>query len=697
MDINPIKIFRFWRWYRKASKFSVGNPDPALRQRTVMIGGYPMYFYGEDWSSSNADRHDANFSRAVRITCDSISGLPVLVKQKSLRDGEEIWEVNPDHEINNIIRQPNPILRWDEITRHAIQSLMLHGNGEWVVELMGTKPAALWPAIPGRIRVVTDGRGIPTSYMLRQPDNTETPLKLEEVIWYRLYDMRSPFLGAGLVEPIRDEMETSHDALEFHKQHFKHGIHSDLFFLNEGIGQIPDNEKAAFRESLETGYSGVENAGKFPVLPEGLKPWERASGRLRDAAFEPLARFNREQIYAVAGIPPSVGGVYEYGDYANAVMQDKSFWTYSLKPFISLLESTLKHQLLDRYYRDDDLKIEFDLSRVTALQEDGLVKAQRNEILVRSRIMVVNEVRAKEYDMPPAPWGDEPYNAPAPVAPGQESGTDEEQEQTVTVEQVLGQRTPMHRAAEWFAFDRRVKSREEAYMALLRRYFRGQMGRVIANLNHITHQGMFMSMLAFAPDDPDEIGGIFKITEENEALETDVKPFMKKTVKGAGQDAVARAGLVLDFNVNDPHVAVIISKLTNRSKKINDATWKDIKGLLREAYDGNKTHSELVKGIKELYGEYGYARAEMIARTEMAGAVNAGANEGYRQGGIEKKEWLASIDERTRDAHATADGQVVSTEQSFIVGGEMLAAPGDPGGSPENTINCRCTVLPVVD
>jgi len=62
----------------------------------------------------------------------------------------------------------------------------------------------------------------------------------------------------------------------------------------------------------------------------------------------------------------------------------------------------------------------------------------------------------------------------------------------------------------------------------------------------------------------------------------------------------------------------------------------------------------------------------------------------------EAKEWLATQDDKVRDAHAAADGQKVPIDESFDVGGEQLEYPGDVAGSPENVINCRCTWLPVI-
>jgi hypothetical protein len=56
------------------------------------------------------------------------------------------------------------------------------------------------------------------------------------------------------------------------------------------------------------------------------------------------------------------------------------------------------------------------------------------------------------------------------------------------------------------------------------------------------------------------------------------------------------------------------------------------------------------------------------------------------------KTWNAIEDNVTREAHLEADGQSVPVDSNFEVDGEELEYPGDDGGSPENTINCRCEV-----
>ena len=90
-------------------------------------------------------------------------------------------------------------------------------------------------------------------------------------------------------------------------------------------------------------------------------------------------------------------------------------------------------------------------------------------------------------------------------------------------------------------------------------------------------------------------------------------------------------------------------------------------------------------------------RKEVIARTETIKMSNAGANALYKDWGVFKQEWLATNDARTRPDHLAASGQVVSVGGTFTVGGEQLRYPGDPNGSLENTIQCRCTTIPVFD
>lgn len=95
------------------------------------------------------------------------------------------------------------------------------------------------------------------------------------------------------------------------------------------------------------------------------------------------------------------------------------------------------------------------------------------------------------------------------------------------------------------------------------------------------------------------------------------------------------------------------------------------------------------------------ASAIRTARTAVTAAENAGRLDTYRSAqdmGIKlKKRWLATLDNRTRHAHAMLDGQTVDVDKPFKVDGYELMYPGDSSAPGYLVYNCRCTQIAEVD
>lgn len=89
------------------------------------------------------------------------------------------------------------------------------------------------------------------------------------------------------------------------------------------------------------------------------------------------------------------------------------------------------------------------------------------------------------------------------------------------------------------------------------------------------------------------------------------------------------------------------------------------------------------------------------ARTSTTAAQNAGRLDSYHAAqnmGIKmRKEWLATLDGRTRHAHAMLDGQKADVDKPFKVEGHEIRYPGDPQAAPYLVYNCRCTLIAAVD
>ena len=89
------------------------------------------------------------------------------------------------------------------------------------------------------------------------------------------------------------------------------------------------------------------------------------------------------------------------------------------------------------------------------------------------------------------------------------------------------------------------------------------------------------------------------------------------------------------------------------------------------------------------------------ARTAVTSAQNAGRMDSYaaaQKMGIKlKREWVATLDNRTRHAHAMLDGQQADIDKPFKVDGYDIMFPGDTSAPGYLVYNCRCTQIAVVD
>ena len=132
----------------------------------------------------------------------------------------------------------------------------------------------------------------------------------------------------------------------------------------------------------------------------------------------------------------------------------------------------------------------------------------------------------------------------------------------------------------------------------------------------------------------------------------------------------------------------------NNAKDIVDLRKQVNRQFITSIMNGEDTN-KLIKRIQKIT-ELKLSDITRIARTQTTRIENLARLDAYKvvekQGYKIVKQWVAVGDNRTRDAHKHADGQMVEMNEAFKVGGEKLMYPGDPNGSPENIINCRCTM-----
>ena len=151
----------------------------------------------------------------------------------------------------------------------------------------------------------------------------------------------------------------------------------------------------------------------------------------------------------------------------------------------------------------------------------------------------------------------------------------------------------------------------------------------------------------------------------------------------------------------------VIKRLT--TAKLLDLPFKEIDIEKDKKWNAKKINAELLQAIEN--GESLSKMSERLmkvtdmdktaairnARTMTTAFENLGRLDGMKKmqdNGIAlQKEWLATMDDKTRDSHAELNGQKANIDEPFHSSLGDIMYPGDPNAEPSNYYNCRCTLL----
>ena len=169
------------------------------------------------------------------------------------------------------------------------------------------------------------------------------------------------------------------------------------------------------------------------------------------------------------------------------------------------------------------------------------------------------------------------------------------------------------------------------------------------------------------------------------------------------------AGLDLSFDVYDSATVtrllkdkpeLLPRKMVNGRK---DMAWNrhNIANAVTQGIIQGESVPEIAQRIARQTASTNMKAMTRYARTAMTSAQNAGRMEMLHEAqdmGIKvKKKWLATLDRRTRDAHADLDGQTVDVDEPFHSALGDIMYPGDPSAAPGNVYNCRCALVYVYE
>jgi len=204
------------------------------------------------------------------------------------------------------------------------------------------------------------------------------------------------------------------------------------------------------------------------------------------------------------------------------------------------------------------------------------------------------------------------------------------------------------------------------------------------------------------------VAAAFSVSRIKDMWTKRVPGLMRRLRSLAGRSA-AVAAEELDETVPAPEeldrqLAPYLEATTMLVDAVGDHLAADAIQVLAEGVGAGESLPELkarmIAAFNDTGAQLGPVRAERIAQTESTRAWNAGALAAAQVlTGPDRplvKQWLTRNDERVRQAHRDANGQLQLLDDPFDVGGTPMMYPGDPAAPADLTIQCRCIMRAAV-
>lgn len=581
----------------------------------------------------------------VNWVCRTFPEAPMVIER---RDLEGVWNADVDHECAELLENPNPYYSGALLSMATEADYALSGNAYWIKlrggdrreEEMGWlsngdgKPVQLWWAPESSMQPCwpEDGSVFISHYEYKVND---APLKVrrEDVVHHRFgLDPNNPRKGLSPLASLIREIYTDEQAAAFSATLLANlGVPGVVISPDDTGTEITPEDADGIREQFDGRFKGEGNGGT--AVLSGKAKITVLSFSPQQMNLKDMRRLPEERVTAVMGIPAIVAGLgagLDRSTFSNFAEAREAAYESHIIPRQRLLSADLRTQLLGDFGEVKGVRVGFDNTQVRVLQDDQNKLVFRLAEGVRSGAVQIAEMRsALRLPVTDADRVYLRYFAQAEVPAGESAAA------AIVLPPAKPAALPAPagagaRPAQWKA---RSAASEKAIASAHKRlaaFLSAQAGRIAARI--LDGKG----------------AGADELKARIDRLMAGEFDSLKRLVGGLQLEAVVRGwdtGLSavgvddLPF-VRDDNEA-LIGKLGARIVDIDDTTRNAVADAVATARERGYSAAEIVNGVPDEgfagirdMGAFGDARAEMIARTELANAENVGQVAAWRETGI---------------------------------------------------------------
>lgn len=338
----------------------------------------------------NAESVSAVYA-CVSAISETIASLPLILYR---RDGDDGRDRAKDHPLYKVLHDmPNGMQTALEFREQMQASVLLRGNA-YAEILRGYDGQAreLRPLHADRVTVLKLENGR-LGYDVHDDKGRPRRLLQEEVFHLR-HRSENGAVGVSPITASREVIELAIAEREHGSATFRNGTKATGIL--KFPGKLSAEQRQVIAHSWSSQYAGSTNAGKTPILEEGVD-YTPVSMTLEDAEWIAARQFSVEEVCRLFRVPPTVVGDLRHGNYSNSVEMARQFVVLSLRRHLTMWEQGIARCLLTEagrrtYFAEHSVE--------GLLRGDSLARAQFYQRAIDDRWMTADEVRRLE-NLPP--------------------------------------------------------------------------------------------------------------------------------------------------------------------------------------------------------------------------------------------------------------------------------------------------------